>query len=101
MFLLVNANFLNDIQIKAEPLAWDSVIFVTIVFTTKLQKKKKRNSFYWTAHALWLKWVTFWKTNPQCLFIGTADTWFGLFQLLADTNNLEYHLDGWAELFLW
>ena len=37
MFLLVNANFLNDIQIKAEPLAWDSVIFVTIVFTTKLQ----------------------------------------------------------------
>lgn len=31
--------------------------------------------------------LTFWRMNPQCLFIGNADTWFIALQLLADTNN--------------
>ena len=46
---------------------------------------KMKNTFPRNSHFL-TNGLPFWKTNPQCLFIGTADTWFFAFQLLADSN---------------
>ena len=34
----------------------------------------------------------FLKKNPQCLFIGTADTYSVSYSFLADTNNFQYKM---------
>ena len=35
------------------------------------------------------KGLTFWKTNPHCLFIGTADMCFVCYSFLVDTNIIK------------